>query len=299
MPASLQPGRVAQAIADTGVAVHATALVASLALIYFTGGTLAGTQALIASIAFFLLTLARVTTVMRRSARRPAWIDPLVRALPLVLGGALGASMVYYGAPDSPLIPLAAAAAWESGRRSSSALLLHGLLFTLAYAGGGLTFHYRAGSMESWMIVEAGKSLGLVWLGGLVGLVVAQAPVSAAAERQAHALDRSAASREETREKIARALRHEPLPVESLIAGAHLGLAIRDTELLGFLVMGLTNQEIADALCISEATVKYRLTRLYRRLGVTRRAQAIAFARSVGVAQMPGVEDASHVEASA
>jgi DNA-binding CsgD family transcriptional regulator len=49
-------------------------------------------------------------------------------------------------------------------------------------------------------------------------------------------------------------------------------------------VLGLTNQEIADATKVSVPTVRYRLTRLYRMLGVPGRKAAIAAAREFGLA---------------
>ena len=48
----------------------------------------------------------------------------------------------------------------------------------------------------------------------------------------------------------------------------------RQKELLGLLVAGCSNAEIAERLRISELTVKRHLTRIYRRLGVRNRLQA-------------------------
>lgn len=297
LTACLRPARIARALGDTGIAIHAAALIAALVLLYVTDGALPTAQTLIAFAAFALLVMARMTAVLRRDAVRPVWIDPIVRLMPAAVGSGLGLTMVYYGAPDSPLLPLAASAAWEAGRRSPRALGQFGALFTLAYVGAGIAFRYQPGLTRPEVVMEVSKSLGLVWLGGFIGLVVERATHRGGANLEA--LERPFVSREETRARIAHALRHEPLPVDSLIAGAHLGLEVRETEMLGFLVMGLTNQEIADALSISEATVKYRLTRLYRRLGVQRRAEAIALARSMGVERMPGVEEGSDLEPSA
>ena len=53
------------------------------------------------------------------------------------------------------------------------------------------------------------------------------------------------------------------------------GLTVIQAELLAYLQMGLTNQEIADATKVGEATVRYRLTRLYRALGVSGRKAAV------------------------
>lgn len=297
LAAGLRPARIVRALADTGIAIHAASFFAALILLYVTDGALPAAQALIAFAAFALLVMARVTAVLRRDADRSAWIDPIVRVMPAAVGSGLGLTMVYYGAPDSPLLPLAASAAWETGRRSPAALGQFVALFTLAYVGAGVLFRFQPGLTRPEIIMEVTKSLGLVWLGGFIGLGVERATHRRGAGLAA--LERPFASRQQTRARIAHALRHEPLPVDSLIAGAHLGLEVRETEMLGFLVMGLTNQEVADALSISEATVKYRLTRLYRRLGVRRRAEAIALARSMGMERMPDVETGSDLEPSA
>lgn len=56
-------------------------------------------------------------------------------------------------------------------------------------------------------------------------------------------------------------------------------LAPREREILAKLVGGLTNTEIGKALYISEKTVRNQLTRIFEKLGVSNRAQAIVFAR--------------------
>jgi len=59
-------------------------------------------------------------------------------------------------------------------------------------------------------------------------------------------------------------------------------LSGREREILVKLVDGLTNVEIGDALFISEKTVRNQLTRIFGKLGVSNRAQAIVFARDHG-----------------
>lgn len=49
-----------------------------------------------------------------------------------------------------------------------------------------------------------------------------------------------------------------------------------DLRLLQWLCAGHTNAQIAAHLCRSEKTVRNRLTRIYRTLGVVNRAQAVA-----------------------
>ncbi|AIR99245.1 response regulator [Streptomyces glaucescens] len=53
-------------------------------------------------------------------------------------------------------------------------------------------------------------------------------------------------------------------------------LTPRERDILGHLVRGLTNRDIARTLYISEATVKTHLRRIYDKLGVTTRAAAVA-----------------------
>lgn len=60
-------------------------------------------------------------------------------------------------------------------------------------------------------------------------------------------------------------------------------LSKRQTQLLVALEQGLSNRDIADRLGISEHTVKVHLWRLFRRLGVKSRTQAIHTARLNGL----------------
>jgi len=54
------------------------------------------------------------------------------------------------------------------------------------------------------------------------------------------------------------------------------GLSRDDLTILRCLKEGLTNKEIASRLSVAEVTVKARLTRLYKRFGVTRRLQLLS-----------------------
>ena len=62
-------------------------------------------------------------------------------------------------------------------------------------------------------------------------------------------------------------------------------LSKRQVQLLAALDQGLCNREIAEHLGISEHTVKVHLWRLFRRLGVKSRTQAIHTARTNGLIQ--------------
>jgi DNA-binding NarL/FixJ family response regulator len=58
--------------------------------------------------------------------------------------------------------------------------------------------------------------------------------------------------------------------------GHELGLTARESEVAAFLAIGLSNREIADALSISEHTVKSHLKAIFQKTGVASRAQAVA-----------------------
>ncbi len=62
-------------------------------------------------------------------------------------------------------------------------------------------------------------------------------------------------------------------------------LSKRQVQLLAALEQGLSNRDIAERLGISEHTVKVHLWRLFRRLGVKSRTQAIYMARTNGLIQ--------------
>jgi pimeloyl-ACP methyl ester carboxylesterase/DNA-binding CsgD family transcriptional regulator len=68
--------------------------------------------------------------------------------------------------------------------------------------------------------------------------------------------------------------------VQSLAEGAVFGaLSLREREILSQLVAGLSNVEIGRALFISEKTVRNHVTRIFEKLDVSTRAQAIVLAR--------------------
>ncbi len=62
-----------------------------------------------------------------------------------------------------------------------------------------------------------------------------------------------------------------------------LGLSPREVDILGLLATGLSNKEIARRLGISPNTVKTHAARVYGKLGVTRRMQAVEQARRLAV----------------
>jgi len=73
----------------------------------------------------------------------------------------------------------------------------------------------------------------------------------------------------------------EEAAVEGAVA-APSKLSKRQKQLILMLDQGLSNKDIADKLTISEHTVKVHFWRLFRRLGVNSRTQALHFARTNG-----------------
>lgn len=90
----------------------------------------------------------------------------------------------------------------------------------------------------------------------------------------------------ELKRRLAIAAGESPVPVDTLLAAGQIGLTANQIELLGYLVLGFGNAQIADAVGRSEATVRYRLTSLYRALGVASRSGAIERARELGLESM-------------
>lgn len=67
------------------------------------------------------------------------------------------------------------------------------------------------------------------------------------------------------------------IDVARLVTDPLAGLTPRERELLAALAAGLTNQQMAGQSSISLNTVKFHLKNLYGKLGVSNRAQAVAF----------------------
>ena len=60
------------------------------------------------------------------------------------------------------------------------------------------------------------------------------------------------------------------------------GLTTREKDVLGLLVKGYPNKKIANALGLREVTVKVHLQGVFRKLGVSNRAEAVATALALG-----------------
>ena len=62
-----------------------------------------------------------------------------------------------------------------------------------------------------------------------------------------------------------------------------LGLTPRETEILTLIAEGLSNREIGERLFVSENTVKTHSSRVFSKLGVVRRVQAVQKGRELGL----------------
>ena len=62
-----------------------------------------------------------------------------------------------------------------------------------------------------------------------------------------------------------------------------LGITPREFEILGLIAEGLSNREIGERLFVSENTVKTHSSRLFDKLSVNRRVQAVQKGRELGL----------------
>jgi two-component system, NarL family, response regulator LiaR len=90
-----------------------------------------------------------------------------------------------------------------------------------------------------------------------------------------------------TRTKEVVVVREVPVPdrrfVRNDAKAAELGITPRELEILQHIASGMSTREMAGALFVSENTVKTHATRLFDKLNVNRRTQAVHVARSLGL----------------
>jgi DNA-binding NarL/FixJ family response regulator len=71
------------------------------------------------------------------------------------------------------------------------------------------------------------------------------------------------------------------------------GLTPRETAILQAVARGLTTRAISRQLWVSEHTVKFHLTNIYRKLGVTNRSGAVRYAVENELAPLPAPVEAT------
>ena len=132
-------------------------------------------------------------------------------------------------------------------------------------------------------------SIAVVMLSGIEDPVL----VRAALERGAAAFvlkgidprDLAGAVRQVMRGTIFRAL--DRPGVGALSALEEAGLSPRELSILEALESGGSNREIAERLFVAEQTVKFHLTNIYRKLGVSSRTEAVHYAYANGLVERP------------
>jgi DNA-binding NarL/FixJ family response regulator len=68
------------------------------------------------------------------------------------------------------------------------------------------------------------------------------------------------------------------------------GLTDRETAILRCIALGRSNRSIAKELWVTEQTVKFHLTNIYRKLGAANRTEAARHAYRLGLAATPVLE---------
>ena len=66
-------------------------------------------------------------------------------------------------------------------------------------------------------------------------------------------------------------------PQHVSVEASSLDLSRRQQEIVDLLVLGKSNKEIADKLCLSNDTVKAHLQNIFRKIGVSSRLEAVVF----------------------
>jgi DNA-binding CsgD family transcriptional regulator len=98
-----------------------------------------------------------------------------------------------------------------------------------------------------------------------------------------------------TARRQATAIDANPQPIPAPVAGPghpfqpneerreDLRITPRELEILNLIAQGMSNREIADALFVSENTVKTHSSRVFDKLGAKRRTQAVQLGKELGL----------------
>jgi DNA-binding CsgD family transcriptional regulator len=197
----------------------------------------------------------------------------------LLDAGGMAVFLAGTNAPGSPFYLFVLAGVWWAAHvRPRRGGLVYGIGFAIAYLLLALPIALRGQSVSVFLT----EVIAVIVIGGMSDWFIGL-------DRQVLALNEAVRSalvgmeRLAIRDGLVRALGSSQVPIDVILTAGQLGLTADQAELLSYLVLGLSNLQIADALGASEATVRYRLTRLYRALGVRGRRAAASRARELGI----------------
>jgi DNA-binding CsgD family transcriptional regulator len=251
-------------------AAHLVALLATALALAVDEGVEGRVEAELTSLLIFLgFAVLRVASVGRTLATSTLMLDAVGTAL-LLFGT---------GAPGSAYIFMAVAGAWWAAnvpRRGGA--LLWAAAFAAAY--GSLVLPV---ALRDRAVLGALEDLSVVVIVGLLADRLLRGSRHANELQAMRARVPAGAEHVAIREGLTRALGPMEISLDVLLAAAGAGLTVIQAELLAYLQMGLTNQEIADATKVGEPTVRYRLTALYRALGVRGRKAAVVRAMELAL----------------
>jgi len=251
-------------------AAHIIALLATVVVLAARVGEATAGSALVGLPLFIGFAALRIASAHRRLAVSTLVLDAVGTAV--LLAGT--------GAPASPYYFLALAGAWWAAHVARPR---SGLIWAVGFVSGYAVLVGPEAIRDGLLVHALEDALVVVILSLLVDWFVR---VDHRALVLSEALARAPAGAEKLaiREGLKRALGPIEISVDVLLAAGRAGLTVIQAELLAYLALGLSNQEIADATRVGEATVRYRLTQLYRALGVHGRKAAIRRAVDLGIA---------------
>jgi DNA-binding NarL/FixJ family response regulator len=122
---------------------------------------------------------------------------------------------------------------------------------------------------------------------GASGFLLKDAPTQEVVDAvRAVAADDAVLSTKVTRQLLDQVGRRLPAPIPTA-EDSHETLTSREQEVLRMLAAGLSNAEIADALTLSEATVKTHVSHILGKLELRDRVQAVIYAYETGLIARP------------
>jgi DNA-binding CsgD family transcriptional regulator len=253
----------------TTALAHYVALAASVAIVALHPVPPPGDQLPVWATVVAAFGFLRMATLRRRLATSTILLD----------AGGMAVFLAGTNAPGSPFYLFVLAGVWWAAHvRRPRGGLVYGIGFAIAYQLLALPIALREQSVSVFLT----EVTAVIVIGGLSDWFIGL-------DRQVLALNEAARSAPAGMERLAirqgliRALGSSQVPIDVVLTAGQLGLTADQAELLSYLVLGLSNLQIADALGASEATVRYRLTRLYRALDVRGRRAAASRARELGI----------------